>query len=426
MSSHHQVVLEGKIVDVDRVYEACIGIDDGVITEIGSNITGERKLNIKNCLIFPGFIDPHVHSRVPGDEHKENFTTLSKAALNGGVTTVIDMPNTKPPTSNVDVLQSKTKHALDKSMIDIKFHALIIPENINQLEILAPYIIGYKIFMGKSTGGFILPFEFLKETLIQLQKTSKLTTIHCEDQEIIENNTKKFENKNYPEKHADVRSPDSEIQAVKKLLSLNPDMVNIAHVSTAEALKLIEEYRKESKSIFCEVTPHHLLLVRQDMRRLGNLGKMNPPLRTEGDRLTLINGLKSGTINFLATDHAPHTKEEKQSPNAPSGVPGLDTYGNVVSLLIEKYDMPPQQLMKVTSFNAAQAFGLTDRGRIEAGKKADLTVIDLNKPCKIEANNLYTKCRWSPFEGITFPGTVLYTIVNGNVHDPRNLSDAVI
>lgn len=421
MTSNHQLVLEGRIVDLDRVYESRIGVDDGVITEISSDVKGDNILHLEKHLIFPGFIDTHVHLRVPGGEHKEDFSTGSMAALHGGVTTVIDMPNTQPPVTTSDMVRQKRERADKEGKVNIRFYALALPENLDSIPSLSEQVAGFKIFMGRSTGGFILPTEYLGESLKRIQTTSKIATVHCEDEEIMERDAENLKYRDYPEKHADVRSAEAEIKAVEALLSHNPDKVNIAHLSTAEALNLIKEYRKKRNgTIFCEITPHHLLLTRNDMRRLGNYGRMNPPLRTEEDRLAMIEGLRSGDITFLATDHAPHTREEKSGSNPPSGVPGLDTYGNVVAFLMREYGIPAGRIMS-TTYLASLFFGLTDRGRIQVGKRADFTVLDHNGPVTISSDMLYTKCGWSPFEGMTFPGRAVYTVVNGRVYDSQTV-----
>lgn len=423
MSSQHQLVLEGTVVDLDRVYESRIGIDNGIIKEIGPDVKGEKILHLEEYLnepvILPSFIDVHVHSRVPGGEHKEDFSTLSSAAIHGGVTTVFDMPNTNPPVTTSDILRQKRERANREAKVDVQLYALVLPSNLTSLASLRDQVIGYKIYMGRSTGGFILPEEYLGEALAQGRVASRIVTVHCEDEDIMEKNTERLKDKDYLEKHADVRSPEAEATAVETLLSHNPNMVNIAHLSTAEALELIKNYRKNGNgAIFCEVAPHHLLLTRDYMQKGGSYGKMNPPLREKRHTTALMEGFISGAITFLATDHAPHTREEKESSDPPSGVPGLDTYGPFITYLI-KEGVPLNRIVEATSFLPAMCFGLTNRGRIQVGKRADLVVLDLNSPTTVSSDKLYTKCGWSPFEGMTFPGRVAYTFINGRVYDSQ-------
>jgi dihydroorotase-like cyclic amidohydrolase len=390
MSSQHQLVLEGKIVDLDDIYESRIGIDDGIIKEISPDIkiNGSIFIPLEKELIFPGFIDTHVHPRVPGGEHKEDFEHFSRAALHGGVTTAMCMLNTEPPGTTKKVLQDVKKRASRESLIDLKFFALALYDNLHELESLASYCIGYKIYLTESTGGYTFPIDYLQHALTRISAVGKPLTIHYEGNDIEE-------------------------QVLCQLQ--NFDRVNIAHISTAEVLKAIEKYKKNGYNIVCELTPHHAFLTKDDEKTLGSYAKMIPPLETEEDRLILINGLNRGAIDFYATDHAPHTIEEKMSKNPPSGVPGLDTYGNTVAFMINQYGISPQRMMQATSYNAAKFFGLDDRGRIEVGKRADITVLDLESPEIITAKNLYTKCGWSPFDGWVFPGRVEYTIHNGKI-----------
>lgn len=404
MISEHELVLEGRIVDLDKIYESRIGIDNGTITEIDPQAKGKEIFHLEKELIFPGFIDTHGHARIPGGEHKEDFPHFSRAALNGGVTTALCMLNTDPPGTTPEVLQYVRRKASRESQIDIKFFALIVYgnpvdvkkraskesrvdyENLFDLEPLAQYSIGYKAYLTGSTGGYLLPITHLQIALNKVCYVQKPITFHYVGRDL-----------------------EEEVLCQLQIF----DRVNIAHVATAENLKVIEEYKERGYTLVCELTPHHALLTNKAEKKLGSYAKMVPPLQTEEDRLALIDGLKRGSIDFLATDHAPHTREEKESSEPPSGVPGLDTYGNTVALLIKEYGISPQTMMRATSYNAAQFFGLKDVGRIEVGKKANITVLDLEHPETIDSINLYTKCGWSPFEGWTFPGRVVRTIYHG-------------
>lgn len=422
MLSQHQLVLEGRIADLDSVYESRIGVDDGEITEIAPDARGKKILHLENELIFPGFIDTHVHLRIPGEEHKEDFHTGSLAAIRGGVTLVMDMPNTKPPVTTEEIVRQKRNRANKEGLVDIRLYGLVLQENLDSLESLAPYVIAYKIFLARSTGGVMLPMEYLQIALSRIRGVNKPVTLHCESQRMIDENTERYKHSTEPDAHCDIRSLEAEIVSIQEALEQIQafDKVNIAHLSTAEGLRTVKEYKDRGYQLACEATPHHLLLTRQSMRELGNYARMNPPLREERDKLALIEGLRSGSIDFLATDHAPHTREEKEGPNPPSGVPGLDTYGDVVAYLMREHGFTPQQIMKITSYNAAEFFGLGDR-RIAVGNRANITVLDLSQPEKVEQNRLHTKCGWSPFEGMTFTGRAIYTIVNGDVYDSQAL-----
>ena len=216
--------------------------------------------------------------------------------------------------------------------------------------------------------------------------------------------------------HSELRPEEAELSAVKKVLAAASGdtkikiKINIAHVSVYRTLDLIE------KRFHCEVTPHHLFFTKKDVQANAFL-KVNPPLRSEENRLLLLDAFKSGKIDFLVTDHAPHTKEEKARAffEAPAGVPNLDTYGNFVAWLIVHCGVPPMLIARVCAYNPAMFLRLHDRGSIEVGKRANLSILDIHKPVKISSERLYTKCKWSPFEGYEFPGAVRHVISNGAV-----------
>ena len=412
----YDIVIEGRIVDLKNILEAQIGIEDGVIKEIKKQgLEGERKIDAKDFLIFPGFIDIHVHMREPGWEYKEDFSTGTKAAAHGGVTTVVDMPNNLAPATNLERILEKKKLAKKKSVVDVLFYGGVNKENISELKKMAKEVIGYKIYTAESTGGMYLPYEDIETVESEVSPLNKPLSFHCEDKEMIEKRKKEFSGKNYPEIHCDVRPAESEVIAIQKVLSYAKSRVNICHISTKRSLEIIDEHKIKNKLITCEATPLHLFFTRKDMAEKKNFLKINPPLRPEQDRNGLLEGLMKDKIDFLASDHAPHTIEEKGDDvwNAPSGVPELDTYGNFVTWLM-KLGVTPQTILKMCSYNPAKFLNL-DSGVIEKGKVADLIIIDPKSPTKIKSDSLYTKCKWSPFEGIEFPGKVVFTIKDGKV-----------
>ena len=267
MSSQNQLVLEGRIVDLDKIYESRIGIDNGIITEIHPQVVGQKILHLEKELIFPGFIDTHDHARVPGGEHKEDFHHFSKAALHGGVTTASCMLNTDPPGTTPEVLRYVRKRASKESQIDIRFFALIVYENLFYLEPLARYSIGYKVYLTKSTGEYTFPITHFQIALNKVSIVQKLMTIHYVGRDL-----------------------EEEVLCQLQIF----DKVNIAHVATAENLEAIEEYKERGYNLACELTPHNALLTNEAAKKLGSYAKMIPPLQTEEDRLALIDGLKRG------------------------------------------------------------------------------------------------------------------------------------
>jgi dihydroorotase len=279
-------------------------------------------------------------------------------------------------------------------------------------------VAGFKLYLAETTGNLLLPTRALPLALAAIERTGKPVSLHCEDQALIEQARARLQDRTDPLVHYEVRTPESEVASVKSVLPLLRGMrANICHLSTRGALALIESQKRNGQQLACEVTPHHLFSTRDAVSQQGNYLKSNPPLRSEEDRQALLAALKAGRIDFLATDHAPHTPEEKERGvwQAPSGVPGLDTYGNFLAWLIVTQELHPTVATQVTSANPARFLGLTDRGGIVAGQRADFAILDVHHPERVSREHLYTKCGWSPFEGMTFPGRVRWTIHKGRI-----------
>ncbi|MBN1762184.1 MAG: dihydroorotase family protein [Methanomicrobia archaeon] len=423
----HELVVTGKIVNPEGIHEAQIGIDGAFITALKKQgLRGEREIDARGCLIFPGFIDMHVHLREDGSHkwgYKEDFTSGTAAALHGGVTTVVDMPNTPLPGITAERIREKKELARTKSkgLLDILFCGAVAESNLKTLADMQEDVVAYKIYLAR-TGGLYIDEKTLPHALTAVEATSKPAVIHCEDQHIIDRKQEESRSrggggKNHGELHSELRPAEAELSAVRNVLSAASTArefkISIAHISVSETVSLLRQH----KNVHGEVTPHHLFFTRDDLLSKKAFLKTNPPLRTEANRQRLLTAFKAGAIDFLATDHAPHTQEEKAHDilDAPAGVPHLDTYGNFVSWLIARCDVSPTLMARVCSFNPARFLGLNDRGRIEVGKRANLTILDLQKPVKISSDRLYTKCGWSPFEGYEFPGAVRHTISSGVV-----------
>ncbi len=423
----HELVVEGNVVTPEGIHDAQIGIDEGYITELKKQgLKGERKIETRRCLILPGFIDLHVHLREDSShkwDYKEDFKSGTAAALHGGITTVVDMPNTPSPGINAERIREKKQlaRAKSKGLIDIFFHGGVTESNLNALADMQKEVVAYKIYLSE-TNGLQIGEGTLPKALKAVEATSKPAVIHCEDQRIIDSRREEFKSgrkveKKHKELHSELRPAKAELSAVKHVLSsasaLSGIKINIAHVSVYDTVGILRQY----KNVHCEVTPHHLFFTKNDVLSKKSLLKTNPPLRTEENRLRLLAAFKEGQIDFLATDHAPHTKEEKAQDilDAPPGVPNLDTYGNFVAWLIVRCDVHPTLIARVSAYNPALFLGLNDRGRIEVGKRANLTILDLQKQVKISSEHLYTKCGWSPFEGYELPGAVKHAIFNGVV-----------
>jgi dihydroorotase len=413
----HDLVVEGTVAGLEGLESRELGITDGKISEIRkSGLVGTKRITAERGLIFPGFIDLHVHMREPGWERKEDFRTGSLAALHGGVTTVVDMPNNPKPTTTVEALEEKSKLARSKALVDVKFYGGAEPERLEALARIRDGVVGYKLYLAQTTGDQIFPVEELGRAFDIISKTRRPVSLHCEDQGTIE-----VRSKNIVDRRAyvqgDIRPAIAEVKSVGQVIDALRGVpgvhANVCHASTGLTLELVQSARKDGLRIDCEVALHHLYFNRKALRE-NPLLRTNPPLRDESDRKQLVDGLKDGTVSFLVTDHAPHGREEKASEDL-SGVPGLDDYSHVVSWLIRSAGTDPATIARAACYKPASFAGLIDRGRLEVGLRADLVVLDIASPETVTADQIRSKCGWSPYEGKEFPGRARWTIRGGEV-----------
>lgn len=415
MPNGDRLRLEGTLVNHDGVSEGAVEIDTGtgLVVEVGPKL-GRSDLDTTGCLIFPGFGDIHIHARedVSGAQsYKEDFITASAAAIHGGVTQVVDMPNN--PVAPVDDERYAAKEKLTaQSDVHVTLYAGIGPGT-HPLTRHVPY----KVYMGPSVGDLFFTSQSQLEEIIARYR-GRNVSFHCEDPEVLD------ASKGAPT-HEQRRPPHAEITATKFALHLieSYDLTGkLCHYSTGEGLQQIIAAKQRGLRVTCEVTPHHLFFdtsMLTDQNRMAL--QMNPPLRSREDRLALIEALRSGIVDYIATDHAPHTLEEKAV--GASGVPLLDTYGAFTTWLMREHNFTAQEIARVCAFNPGRfvqeflppGFG-KGYGRIEPGYVGSVTVLDLNTPYNVTRGSVRTKCAWSPFEGFTFPGSVRYTVLQGRAH----------
>lgn len=413
----HDLVLEGRVVTQAGLLEGEIGVDEGLISAVGHGLKGAKKIKTGRCIIFPGFVDIHVHLREPGWEHKEDFRTGSWAAVHGGVTTAVDMPNNPVPATTRSVIIQKRRLADEKAVVDVRLNGGVSALNLADIEGIKEYVVGYKLYLSETTGAAAFPLARLDSALDEIAKTTRPVSFHCESQAVIEEYRKRLESKEVAAVQKGLRPPEAEMEGVRAVVSAlkgEPALkANICHASLGNTVNTVRREQAGKLNIFCEATLHHLYYEQRAM--IGNpLLKTNPPLRSEQDRQALLEGLKEGTVSFLVTDHAPHTEEEKIARGA-AGVPGLDDYGHIVSWLIKDQSIDPVLVAKFTSSNPSNFLGLDDRGELSPGKKADMTVLDLHYPQVVRGDELRTKCGWSPYEGREFPGRIRWTIRDGEL-----------
>lgn len=406
----HELVIENARVLFGADMVTCsIGIDEGRITRIAKILKGEQAYDARNLLALPGIIDSHVHFRDMGQEEKEDWLSGSKAAIYGGVTMVVDMPNTDPPTFDEESFKIKLSVAQNRSMVDFAINGGV-SDNLKELPVLwrrGALAFG-EIFMAKSTGGYSVDELTLRSALLEIKKMGATASIHAEDEALNAQKTKELLNDYSADVYSQMRPRESEINAVREAIRLEHETgaaMQITHISTAKTVELLR-----GEPITCDVTPHHLLL---NMRHwaLKSHAKMNPPLRPQKDVEALWEAVRNGAIDVLASDHAPHTMAEKavDVKSAPSGVPGVETMAPLMLKEVAGGRLPLQRFIDMTTANPARIFGISGKGRIEEGYDADLVFVDMNARRLIHGSELHSKAGWTPYEGFEgiFPAAVM-------------------
>ncbi len=380
------LVLEGRAFVKGKLSNWCIGIEDGKMVQVAKHLRGDERRDYGDMLILPASIDPHVHFRDPGMTQKEDFSTGTLAAAFGGVGCVLDMPNTLPPAVKRSDLLEKKEIIARKAWVDYGLFAGCVPGS--RIEDMAPHAVGFKLFMGSSTGKLLVTDDGeIARIARQVKATGKVLSVHAEDEGLIQKSEE-----GSLEDHLRNRPARAEVAAIERLARLDC-RVNVCHVSSAEGLAALE-----GKPFTKEITAHHLLLDRSSGR--GAYAKVNPPLRTRDDRLALLQAFIGGKFDMIGSDHAPHTIEDKEREfdTAPSGMPGVETTVPMLLAMVKKGSLPLEVLVRAMAERPAEIFGL-NKGAIEEGKDADLIVVDPRAVAGIKVNNLHSKCGWTLFEG---------------------------
>ncbi|MHC1585658.1 MAG: dihydroorotase [Candidatus Syntropharchaeia archaeon] len=380
------VIKNGGVFFNGEIQRIDVLIRDGRIAEIGKDLKGGERIDARNLLVLPGAIDVHVHFRDMNQKEKEDWYTGSFSAAAGGVTTVIDQPNTDPPTNTVRGFEKKLEEARKKSVVDFGLNGGT--EKIGEVKKLWN--------CGVTAFGEIFMFRgSIEREMEEVKKLGALACLHAEDGECIS------KDRTRPEK--------CEIKAIGDALEKFENKMHFCHVSTGRGIELI----KNSSSTM-EVTPHHLFLTKKDVERLGTFGKMNPPLRSEESRMELWNNIEK--FDVIASDHAPHTEEEKEVDffDAPPGVPGVETMVPLMLTAVKNRLISLKTFLRLLCSNPAKIFGLKRKGEIKVGNDADLIIVNVKKEKKIKGNELHSKVDWTPFEGFygIFPEM---TVVRGEV-----------
>ena len=438
------LVVEGNVYLRSGLMKCCVGIEGGKIVELKKILKGDEHYDFGDKLVLPGGIDSHVHFREPGNEYKENFGSGTKSAAFGGITCVLDMPNTIPNVHSKPIFLDKLDDVNNKAFIDFGLFAGVMPDN--NFQDLSMVATAFKLYMAGSTDAKKISSQLddvLPNILTQLSSFKKVLSVHAEDENRI---NQSMEPKSL-EDHLHMRPNECESSAISRLLGISRNLkltndqklkVHFCHVSTLEGISVIRNFRAQmtkqtstgdenhppgqphdtdvdpALTITAEVTPHHLFL--NAWCDKGAFCKVNPPLRRTEDQMALWSAVFDGSIDTLGSDHAPHTKSEKEDNEfayAPSGIPGVETMLPLILPYVKHSKLSVDRFVELTSANPSDIFGL-NKGHIEEGRDGDLIVVDLRQESSIKSDDLHSKCGWTPYEGMTgiFPKM---TIVRGKV-----------
>jgi len=424
------LIVNARLVNEGREFDGDLRFEDGRIAQIGTGLSAranEQVIDAGGRRLLPGMIDDQVHFREPGMEYKADIATESAAAVAGGLTAFMDMPNTNPPTLDAEALENKYRRAAGRAWGNYGFYMGASNDNLAAIQALDPLAApGIKVFMGASTGNMLVDNPETLDSIFRDAPTPIIT--HCEDTPMIDAELARYKAQygdDIPAAcHPDIRSREACMKSTLLALSLarkHDTRLHVLHISTADELALFEQgplIRADGsrKRITAETCVHFLRFDRADYARLGHLIKCNPAIKDASDREALIQALADNVIDVLATDHAPHTLEEKARPytGAPSGLP-LVQYALVAALeLVHEGRLTTAQVVQKFAHAPAQLFDVKERGFLREGYAADLVLID-DTPFTVQREDVLSKCAWSPFEGTTFRSRIASTWVNGEL-----------
>ena len=429
---HHLVLRNARIVRPEGILEGDVAVEDGRIAEIG-HVTGGARQNfdLKGRALLPGAIDPHVHFRTPGGTHKERWLEASRAAVTGGVTAVIDMPNTDPPTIDYARLVEKARMVAGEARCGYGFWVGAAPDNLDGLarldagEDLPDGPCGYagvKVYLGSTTGRLLVEDPAVLEGIFR--ETQRVIAVHAEDNAVLRRVAAELPGAHTAKDHHLLRPREAARVAVRTLLALAGAYtrdVHVCHMTTQDELDLVREGPRapgtDDRLVTFEVCPHHLAFDERRTHTHANFAKMNPPLREPHDRRALWQALASSHLGFVATDHAPHTLEEKEQEydKAPSGVPGVETMLRYMLYEGPRHGISLKDVAWLTSQGAADRFGIVGKGRIEVGYDADLVVASDEPARPLYRDEVLSRCGWNPFEGEWLAPPPAFVFVGGQL-----------
>jgi dihydroorotase len=419
------LIVNGRIINRDSILHADILINGAFIEKIDENITDPHAeiIDASGKYVFPGLIDDQVHFREPGLTHKADIFTESRAAVAGGITSYMEMPNTIPNTITQDLLEDKYMIASKQSLANYSFYIGATNDNLHEIRKSDPArVCGVKIFMGSSTGNMLVDHINALEDIFR--ESPILIATHCEDEQTIQNNIQQYKAKYGDEVpihcHPEIRNTEACYKSSSLAVSIAKkygSKLHVLHISSAKELSLFSNAPLENKRITAEACIHHLWFSKEDYDKKGTLIKWNPAVKNQEDRDAIRKAIIEGSIDIIATDHAPHTFEEKMNTyfKAPSGVPLVQHSLLTMMELYHQGVFDLNCIARKMAHNPAIIYQVDRRGFIEEGYYADIAIVNPEGPYKVTKQNILSKCGWSPFEEIQFRSSIDQTIVNGRV-----------
>ena len=420
------LILNARIVNDGAIYEGDVFIRQGRIDKLGPDLAAQPtdiRIEAAGKTLLPGLIDDQVHFREPGLTHKGDIASESQAAVAGGITSFMEMPNTNPTTTDQAALEDKLQRAARTACANYAFYFGATNTNLEAVKAIDPaHTCGIKVFMGASTGNMLVDNPEVLEGIFA--HAPVLVATHCEDTPTILENENAFRTRfgeTVPfDHHPDIRSREACLKSSRLAVDLARRLgtrLHLLHLTTADELALLAPGPPDAKQITAEVCVHHLFFTRSDYAARGARIKCNPAIKEESDRAALIQAVADGRLDVIATDHAPHTAEEKSQTyfKAPSGLPLVQ---HALPALLEHYHdgrFALPLIAEKTSHAVARLFAIEDRGYIREGYWADLVQVDLEKPLDASRERIWSKCGWSPFDGLTLRSSVDTTIVSGQI-----------
>ncbi len=424
--SYDVVIRGGQVVAANSVYATDVGISGEKIIAVGAGLEGKKVVDARGRYVIPGAIDSHVHFRAPGYDHKEDWQTGTGAAARGGVTTVLEMPNTKPATGTLEALKIKQDIAARQAYVDYGIYGLLAEDNLDQLEALsAAGVSGFKCFMGNTFGDLPAPSDgAMLEGFEILARLGKRCTVHAENASIMARRQGKLEaaGRTDPLAHLAARPEVCAIEAVSRAVIFaewTGARLHIAHKSSKDALYVLLDAKRRGVDVTVETCPQYLLLSTKDHERLGNVLRVNPPIREPGHQEPLWEALRTGVVDMIATDHAPHLPEEKTRASVwdcDCGFPGVETQMPLMLTEVNRGRLSISEYVRLACLNPAKAWGFfPNKGVIQPGADADIVLVDMQREWSIDQSQLFSRSKISPWHGRHVQGGPTLTMVRGKI-----------